>query len=403
MSKTTVTEKKAKKGKKKKVKKPLVVKETKEFNFSPKIHDLYERVMSSDIPNDKKAEYIIGLLSDGEKFSPPENLKFLPYSQVEPRWCDTDVKCKGIEPYVLHYILHGWTTIPVMSREKAEEYRGEMWKHMESMKLRGENIGMRRDDVKTWTKWGEYTAVGMLGQSLNHSEMHWKIREMCHKPFSRIWRDKNLLVSYDGANFFPPTKSEVFREWFHCDRSRIDDDKYNQIQGQVVLTESGEKDGGLVLITTKDPHPKAYESLWYDYLQKHKSQGYGRFDVDANDSLIQGKGHIIKVCAPAGSLILWNSKIIHCNAPPQYTEGVENERFTLYVSMHPRKYATSVDLQKRVEGYERGWVSGHVCVGHQCHPRPPVSSCNFPSVDTIIPAPATTPLRRMLIGYPLPQ
>ena len=115
-----------------------------------------------------------------------------------------------------------------------------------------------------------------------------------------------------------------------------------------------------------------------------------------NDPLLNTK-QMIKICAKDGELILFDSRIFHCNMPPISN----NIRMCTYVSMQLRVGAKGEELIKRQKLYEQGRLTGHFCYGPffketakdpNTYGRPN----NKPQVIEIAPL---NPLRSRLIGY----
>jgi len=113
-----------------------------------------------------------------------------------------------------------------------------------------------------------------------------------------------------------------------------------------------------------------------------------------------GDATYLKVCAPAGHLIIWNGKMFHCNCPPTKVDP-SAYRMCLYVSMQPRENATSQELKKRIKLYEEGRMTGHWCYGpyfsaNAKNPRTYGKEVVTPSDVEIA---ELNPLRKRLIGY----
>jgi hypothetical protein len=74
----------------------------------------------------------------------------------------------------------------------------------------------------------------------------------------------------------------------------------------------------------------------------------------------------IKVCAQAGDMVLWDSRVIHCNAPPTTAHPLPKDgsilpprRLVAYVCMTPMSRLTPDLIGKRQEAFRHGHTSSH--------------------------------------------
>ena len=133
--------------------------------------------------------------------------------------------------------------------------------------------------------------------------------------FAKIWNTSpdNLISSYDtyGVMLKGDTPTKL---WPHRDESVTA--RKRTYQGLVQLTTN--KDEGLV--------------IWPD---SHKPPYISPKDVERD--MIVAK----LVTAPAGSLIVWDSRLVHCNL----NNGLR-DRFVLYVCMVPKTLVSKRALNK---------------------------------------------------------
>jgi len=169
------------------------------------------------------------------------------------------------------------------------------------------------------------------------------------------------------------------------------------VQGIVNFVENGPEDGGLVLV-------EGSHSIFAEYMTKHPSEGITWGPADMTDPLLSTR-NLIKICSPAGSIILFDSRVFHCNVPPYGSilreNGTPRFRMCTYVSMQPRIGATSKELTKRIKLYEKGRMTGHwaYCTWFKEiaeQPRTFGGSNNRPLMVEIA---QLNQLRRCLIGY----
>jgi hypothetical protein len=165
----------------------------------------------------------------------------------------------------------------------------------------------------------------------------------------------NLLCSMDGACFMPPDKSpKEWRPWFHQDMPRelALDPAVGCLQGVITLSDSTrDDDGGLVIL-------EGSHCVHAQYVARHEEEGIKWGKADCSDPLLAGRRHV-RVGAPSGSLILFDSRLFHCNRPPTG----DRPRMCVYVSMQARSSADASTLAERVRIYEAGLMTGHWCWG----------------------------------------
>lgn len=149
---------------------------------------------------------------------------------------------------------------------------------------------------------------------------------------------------------------------------------FELVQGLVTLTPSREKDGGLTLI--KGSHnlvKKFFEET--GGIKDEQDSGVGRNGYrythsDVEWFLKQLGTEIVKIEAEAGSLILWESRVVHWNASPTGTQ----ERVAVYVCMSPAAFATPEILEQKkaaFKGFNSTTHWPHLCIvsGTQVHLR----------------------------------
>ena len=296
-----------------------------------------------------------------------------------------------------HIMEKGWATVPVPDFN-SEETVNSLFSWLESLKIDGRPTGFRRDDRSTWVNTNlPMNYHGIFKNYIGHEEFIWNTREKCISIFQQIWMDGNgnplkLLCSFDGACFLPQKERGRNKSWIHCDQSRYHGNNLSCIQGLVNLQENGPDDGGLLLLEGSQHH-------FEGYLNRHLLEGFSaHFKLDMGDPGLSSC-RPIKICAPAGHILLWESRIAHCNVPPRKTGGL---RMCIYVSMQPDVACSDKDRKRRIKTYEQGRMTGHWCYGEGFtiaaeHPRTYGNS--FPMPKLITRGVTTDPKRRELIGY----
>lgn len=306
----------------------------------------------------------------------------IPYASLVPTTPDPNVD------WLLHLHTEGWAVVPVPNWDSSFENTFLDW-------FSSCCTNFDKKDITTWTTENlPVTQHNILKNYFGQTELQWQIRELTLPIFSRIWscQPEDLLCSFDGGCLIPPKsikEGESFRHWFHVDQ-RFENTNFCNVQGIVNFRENGPNDGGLVLI-------KKSKDVFAEYMQKHPSYGIFWKVCDMTDSLLADR-ELLKICAPPGSIILFDSRMFHANTPPTNTD---NYRMCTYVSMQPRSGATQKELDKRVKLYEGGRMTSHWCYGKYFkenpeHPNTYGKPYNKPPTVEVA---QLNDIRKRLIGY----
>ena len=165
------------------------------------------------------------------------------------------------------------------------------------------------------------------------------------KVYARIWRNEQLLVSFDGCGVFrdwrynPTWKTNG--GWNHVDQNPKEKPGRCCIQGFVSLTDQNEKTGGLIV------YPRTH--LRFTELSSITKNSSDFVRIPNNHSIMdQGK----LIHCRAGDLVLWDSRTVHCNTPAtdpeerNKDEPVDLLRIVAYVSMSPTTFIRGQTLEE---------------------------------------------------------
>jgi len=214
------------------------------------------------------------------------------------------------------------------------------------------------DDEETWTKdenWPFLLHGGMV-QYVGHSNFQWDMREKTAKVFTKIWNceETDLATSFDGFCYMDGKRGYEPKDPIgnaHTDQSPLRDFLWS-IQGLVNLCDSGEDDGGLVVV------PKSHK-IHKEYMKELGHGDYAhdwyRFTDDDKEGNAIFKDYV-KVCGKAGDFMMWDSRTFHCNTVPT----TSNIRAAIYVCEVPKKMVPEESRKER----ERAWKERR-CSSHQ--------------------------------------
>ncbi len=210
----------------------------------------------------------------------------------------------------------GYAIIPnVLSEEEIEEYIFEFNKWMDSIP--------NSDYLHNLIHFNGIFKYFQVG----HQRFAWLLRtnEKILNIFKSIWNTNDLVVSFDGCNYFPKNSNQKESYWIHSDQSPIKI-AFNCVQSFVSLTSNKEK----TFIVYEGSH-KLHKDHTDKYNLDNPSDWY-----PINKEYIDNIEHLKKTLdISAGSMVLWDSRTFHQN-----TCGPENseERLVQYLCYFPKNH-----------------------------------------------------------------
>ena len=253
----------------------------------------------------------------------------------------------------------------VLNEHELVKLREKMW-HWLHFKTQHTSKPVVKNDQTTYKSLFElFPKHGMLFQhwDFGHNPLSWYLRQhpKVIAEFKEIWKTDELLTSFDGISVSLPCEATGrgwtrHKEWFHTDQC-YKRNGFECAQGLINLFDVREGDGTLrVLRGSQALHAEAQEcfkikssSDWCLLTPEQKQFYVDRLDEDAD----------MCVKAPAGSLVLWDSRTIHQGMEPQRSRERPNIRCVPYVCMTPAALATKKQLMKRVEYFEKRRTCNH--------------------------------------------
>ena len=203
-------------------------------------------------------------------------------------------------------------------------------------------------DDKSWTLAKNYPFMlhGGMVQYVAHTKFQWELREKAAPVFAQIWNCdvKDLACSFDGFCYMDGRRKYRTQHplsFVHCDQSPKRDYLWS-VQGVLNLCNNGETNGGLILIPeTHKTHQEIFKSFGRESIDKD----WYKFTDEEKQSEIFSK--YIKVCGKAGDLMLWDSRVLHCNTVPK----TANLRACTYICQVPKSKVPEKVLKKRATAW----------------------------------------------------
>jgi len=261
----------------------------------------------------------------------------------------------------------------IASKEEITEAENIFWNAAES------TYRVKRGDPGSWTNenWpplANTTSGVVSNDSSGHSPFMWYVRSLpkIKQAFSQIWKDDDLLVSFDGfGTYRPPELYDSTRSgWFHLDQNGYQKPGLQCVQGLLNLYPSGPEDGGLVVV----PNTNNQFDGWFKsgLIQKKK----GDFVPLARSPMKEWwgpDGLPIKLCLDPGDFAFWDSRTVHCSHPAnKFPERpIERlRRLVAYVCMTPCSKAVDLKYlrEKRMEAFQNGLTLNHWPHEYNLHP-----------------------------------
>lgn len=295
----------------------------------------------------------------------------------------------------------------ILTPNECEEMKSGMWDYLEHI-TSDFPVPIKRDNPTSWKELKQlYPKHSMLIQqwSIGHAQFIWILRENPRvvEVFSKLWNVPmtELLTSFDGASFHMPpetTGSGWFRgkSWLHTDQSYLRNG-FECIQGWVTAYDVNPGDATLTFLEGSHKYHSAYKirfnSQDKDDWQLLETQE--QYDFYTKEHLCVQK----YIQCPAGSMVLWDSRTIHCGQEAVRERPVPNQRCVAYICMTPRSLASEKTLEKKRKAFNELRTTNHWPHKPKLFPKAPRTFGQpLPPIKFIDP-PLVGPLGLRLAGF----
>jgi len=303
----------------------------------------------------------------------------------------------------------GVAVIPnILDENEIEKMNSGVWDCLEHVTQDFESP-MDRKDETTWRSYFELSPLhGMMLKhwQVGHAQHVWDIRQnpKVVDVFSTLWKvpPSDLICSFDGFSFLLPLekmkRGYERKSWFHCDQSYLRND-FESVQSWVTGYDVFKGDPTLRCLLGSHKYHKEVQK---EFNVCDKADWF-KLSPEMLDFYIKKKGvEDVRIQAPKGSMVFWDSRTIHYGCRPGKDEQREPSLFrnVVYVCMHPRALANEKILAKRVKHFEDRRMTNHWPYKPKLNPKTPRTYGNpLPKVREM-PQPNLTELGRSLVGYP---
>ena len=249
---------------------------------------------------------------------------------------------------------YGVAIIPnVLGEQECKEMVDGFWDFFEHISQEWE-VPLNRDVKESWSQFSKlYPMHSMLIQhwGIGHSQFIWDIRqnEKVVDIFAQFWKcpKEALQVSFDGASFSCPPEGtnrgwNRDHTWYHTDQSYTNS-AFRTLQSWITGLDVNEGDATLAIME-KSHH---YHKECGDQFKLVDKDNWHKLTAAEEDFYVS-KGCAYKyIKAPKGSLVLWDSRLIHCGVEPSKSRLLPNFRAVAYLCYTPTTEFSEKDLEKR--------------------------------------------------------
>ena len=254
----------------------------------------------------------------------------------------------------------------ILTPQECEKVVSGIWDSFEHISQNWD-IPINRNTPESWKGFSSLMpSHGMLYQhwGLGHSQVVWNVRQhpKILKLFSEKWKcnPSDLIVSFDGLSFMPPPEVtgrgwHRGKDWLHTDQS-FKKKGLNTIQGFVTAADVNDGDATFYYLENSEKYHEEFGKTfgitssddWFQLKDPSHMQWY--LDKGCTPK---------RVTCPKGSLILWDSRLIHCGVGPLKTRETPNTRAVVYVCYKPRSTCPDRVLTKRLKAFEELRMTTH--------------------------------------------
>lgn len=238
----------------------------------------------------------------------------------------------------------GYGVVPgVLSDEQCQSIRGEILENLQ----KASKGAFQANKPRTWNNIPRTRGIVMLN-SISHCRAVWECRKACFEAFSLLWSTEDLLCSFDRINIMTPELDATDDPtlWLHVDQSVLHTQRLC-VQGLLDLEGTdGHNDGGLLVCEGSHLHMQHWQQ------RASRLSDFVPLDAHQKRECLQ-RFPAKKIASSRGSLVLWDSRTVHCNVPPAMKGNAARNRLVVYVCMMPKSHVgifnnPNVDLAKPI-------------------------------------------------------
>jgi hypothetical protein len=264
--------------------------------------------------------------------------------------CTKDTVRKTLNTY-------GVAIIPnVLDQDECQSMIDGFWDFFEHITQKWKTP-LNRDDKKTWREFYKLFPIhSMLVQhfSVGHIQALWNLRQNIKivEIFAEFWEcaPEELLVSFDALSLHLKPEdtdkgSNKGNTWYHTDQSYFTPD-FKCVQGMVTGLDIDDGDATLSIMEGSHKFHKEFKER-FDIKDKKDW-----FKLSKEQQTFYDNCPIANIKCPKGSLLLWDSRTIHCGIEATLGRPIPKNRYVGYLCYMPRKFATNTNIKKKQKAFE---------------------------------------------------
>lgn len=302
---------------------------------------------------------------------------------------------------------YGVAVIPnVLDSKECEASLSEMWGFFEKITTKF-NPPLKRNMPNTYKSFYDLCPLhSMLIQhhGIGQAQFAWTLRQ--NPKIVKIFADfyqvkpKELLVSFDGASLhLPPeiTNKGYYRgnDWYHTDQSPLRPN-FECIQSFITLNDIEPGDATLSFLEGSHQHHKEFSQ---EFKLNDASDWHKLDDTQKQFYINKKECPPKKIAAPKGSLVLWDSRTMHCGSESIKGRLNPKIRAVVYLCYHPRSYISNADLNKKLKAHQELRTTNHYPAKPKLFPKVPRTYGKVLPEITPADPPNLTELGLKLAGY----
>ena len=301
---------------------------------------------------------------------------------------------------------YGVAIIPnILTDQECDSTINNIWNYFELI-TSSWDLPINRNNPETWRGFYElFPKHSMLFQhwTVGHNQASWDLRQnpKIVSVFAKLWDVSNndLLVSFDGLSFNPPpetTNRGWYRKntWYHSDQS-FTRNNLECVQSWVTALDVEEGDATLAFYEKSNRYHKEFSEK---FKITDKSDWY-KLNKTEEDFFKQKGCKESRIKCPKGSLVLWDSRTIHCGVEAQKSRNKSKFRAVVYLCYQPKSFSNKKQIEKKQKAFTDLRTTSHWPAKIKLFPKyPRTYGKDLPEIKDIKP-PNVTALGMSLAGF----
>ena len=298
---------------------------------------------------------------------------------------------------------HGVAAIQILDDQECDEIFNGLLSFVENA-TSAWDTPFNRDDRATWKQYFELAPLhGYLMQcfGIGNSPAVWLARQnpKIVNVFAAFYgvAPTELLASFDGASLLLPPEDtnrgyHKGKDWYHCDQS-FTERGFQCLQSWV--TAKDVRKGDATLTYLKDSH-KFHDAFATEFKVTKKVDWFKLTPEHMAWYELKGCEKIDVVC-PKGTLVVWDSRTIHCGKGAIIGRATPEYRAIVYTCFMPRSAASERDLKRKRDAFDNQRTTTHKASTAQLFSKMP-RFCKATNI-TMPPRPVLSLLGNKLAGF----